>query len=326
MAGNWSENSSQKYIFSRLLFIPEGGFPNSVMLLLRALLFQGLRFIPETLRTRAMEFVTDPPRVPSDLFSEIPVDVWECAGYRDDELSLLRNNREMDDLASSIEKGNGNKEWLKRFLDPELLKRYNGREAGQIPRLGAGFAALEAREYRRFAKISVPDDKELTIVSLFGTRGGTGNGLSQASAIAARHTAQELGVNVKLIGIALSGPYRPADGSEQIKEALEYALLRDIEDSMEWNAHRIFPIGPDETLERMGPLWDAAYRIEASPYMAHNEAAAMNYAAQILLYLFFTRTGYELRKNLGNEQMQLTVADLARANETRRRSNPRNGG
>jgi len=126
-----------------------------------------------------------------------------------------------------------------------------------------------------------------------------------------RAAAEELGVNVKLIGIALSGPYRTADGSEHIKQALEYALLRDIEDSMEWDSHRVFPIGRDEILERNGPLWDTAYRIEASSYLAHNEAAAMNYAAQTLFYLFFTRAGYELRKNLGNEQMQLTVADLA---------------
>src|SRR5882724_1168187 len=151
MTGNSSEDFG-KYIFSRLLFIPEGGFPNSVMLLLRAMLLQAVGFIPETLRTRAMEFITDPPRVPSNLFPDIPVTVWENASYREHELSLLKNNRDVHNLASWIEKENGNKQWLKDFLQPELLKRYNGREAGQIPRLAAGFAALEAREYRRFAK------------------------------------------------------------------------------------------------------------------------------------------------------------------------------
>jgi hypothetical protein len=332
------ESLLQRYVFSRLLFIPQGGFPNSVMLLLRALLYVPLRFIPETLRTRAVEFITDAPRVPSDSFPEIPMDVWERVAYRDDEISFLRNNRNIRDLTSYIEH-HGSKQ-LRELLQPELLKRYNGREAGQIPRLGAAFAALEAGEYNRFTKtwmeelstdiaalrpestlplavlnhgvrtVSIPDDKELTVVCLFGTRGGTGGGLSQASAIVTRHIARMLGVNVKLVAVTLSGPYRSADGSERTKEALEYALLRDLEDSLRWDAKRSFPVGPIQTLEHTGPVWDSIHRIEISSFLAHNEAAALNYVARILEFWFFTRVGYELRKNLGNEEMQLNVADM----------------
>jgi hypothetical protein len=333
--------SHKRHVFSRLLIIPEGGFPNSVTLLLRALLHSEIGFLPQTLRFRVFDFMSDSPRVPAAEFPDIPLEVWDQVDYREEEKSLFNNRRDVRDIVRRIESPEGDLNWLGSLYWPGLLERYGGQEAAQIPRLAAFFAALEAHERRRFGRtwleqlaldlqdlrpesprtlevltrgvraVSMPDEKRVGVIHLMGSRGATGNGLSQALALSTRDVSRQAGIDIELIGVVLTGPYRNADGNETAKEALEYALLKEIEDSMAWNAMRHFPISADETFQHSGPLWDSVFRIETTAYMAHNQAAAMLNAARILRLMFFTRTGYEWRKNFGNDQMRLKVTELA---------------
>jgi hypothetical protein len=336
----------ERFMFSRILLIPIGGFASAVVLLLRALLYAELGFLPETMGTLAIDFKSDPPRVPKFNFLQIAAGHWENVDYKPRERALLNNLRNMHDLQQQIEGTNSELQWLRRsgLYWPGLLEIYKGQEAGRIPRLGAFFAALEAREYRRFARtwldqltnnlrdlqpespkpleilnqgvraISLSSEKEITVVPIFGARGGTGHGVSQALALSVRGVAQKLGIDVKIVGATLTGPYRSDDGTERMKDALEYALLKELEDSMTLRAQRSFSVSATETFSHTGPLWDSMYRIDATSYMAHMEEAAMYNAARILRLLLFTRNGYEWRKNFGNDGIRLNVSELAALN------------
>ena len=334
----------RKYVFPRLLIIPLGGFASAVTILLRALLYRELRVMPANMKTLAMDFKSDPPRSPRLEILPLPEDVWQHAMLRDNERALLNNFRNVDELIAEIEGSGGRLQWLLKsgLYWQQLLDRYRRQEAGRVPRLAAFFAALEAREHIRFGRTwfkhlkyaltdlriensklveellqqgvraeSLIDDSRIIAIVVYGARGGTGNGLSQVMALALHELASQLELDIEIIGVPLTGAYRMDDGTEEMKEALEYALVRDLEESTARNAFRSFPVGEDEAFSHRGPLWDSIYRIETTSYRAHMEEAAMFHAARVLRLLFFTRVGYEWRKNFGNDPMRREVKDLA---------------
>jgi hypothetical protein len=334
----------RKYVFPRLLIIPLGGFACAVTILLRALIYRELRFMPASMKTLGIDFKSDPPRSPRLEILPLPEDVWQHAMLRDNERALLNNARNVDELIAEIERPGGRLHWLSKtgLYWQQLLDRYRRQEAGQVPRLAAFFAALEAREHLRFGKTwfkqlknaladlriensklveellhqgvradSLSDDSRIIALVVYGGRGGTGNGLSQVMALALHELASQLELDIEIIGVPLTGAYRMDDGTEEMKEALEYALVSDLESSTARDAFRSFPVGEDEAFSHHGPLWDTLYRIETTSYRAHMEEAAMYHAARVLRLLFFTRVGYDWRKNFGNDPMRREVKNLA---------------
>lgn len=329
-----------RYVFQPLLFTAEGGFASMVLLLLRAMLLSELGFIPPSLRCLATDFAGDPPRAPQSLFPEISPEVWAQVDFSPAELYLLRTDFDLKKLAQRIRRGDRDVAWLGDIVPVEVLERYSGTEACQIPNMTRFFMAYWASAFDAFNKpwtekmrdhlrALKPDGDALhaltvrgvppsavaptpaRVVNIFGSGGGTGGGGGMAVGVASKWLASQVGVDLKLDGVLIGGHYRQRNGHEARKDALAYALDLDLTASVAVDAVTEFPLGPDAVARVEGKLFDSLQRVEAYGRYEYQTRGVLAAAARYLRYTYFTRAGYQQQKDVANDDVYPVLRALS---------------
>jgi hypothetical protein len=331
-----------RYIFQPLLFTAEGGFACMVLLLLRAMLYSELGFIPPSMRCMATDFAADPPRAPQALFPEIPDEVWRHVDFSPAELYLLRTDFDLKKLAQRIGRGDEDVAWLSDVIPIEMLERYSGTEACQIPNMTRFFLAYWAsafdafnkpwteklREHLRALKPDGDSLHALTVLgippsavaptparaaNIFGSGGGTGGGGGMVIGVTSKWLAAQLGLDLKLDAVLIGGHYRQRNGHEARKDALAHALDLDLTASVEMDAVTEFPLGHDTMARVEGRLFDSLQRVEAYGRYEYQTRGVLAAAARFLRYTYFTRAGYQQQKDVANDDVYPALRTLSAA-------------
>ncbi len=331
-----------RYLFQPLMFTAEGGFACMVLMLLRAMLYKELGFVPPSMRCLAFDFAGDPPRPPQALFPEIEPEVWAQADFSPAELYLLRTDFDLKRLAHRVRRGDDDVAWLGGIIPVDVLERYSGTEACQIPNMTRFFLAYWASAFDAFNKPWTerlreklralrPDGDALhaltllgvspasvastpaRAVNIFGTGGGTGGGGSMVVGVTSKWLAAQVGLDLKLDGVLIGGHYRQRNGHEDRKDALAHALDLDLTASVATEALTEFPLGPGTTARVEGKLFDSLQRIEAYGRYEYQTRAVLVSAARTLRYTYFTRAGYQQQKDVANDDVFPTLRTLSAA-------------
>lgn len=332
-----------RHLFQPLLFTAEGGFACMVLLLLRAILYTELGFIPPSMRCLAIDFAADPPRPPQALFPDIQSEVWSHVEFSPAELYLLRTDFDMKKLAQRVRCGDPDVAWLGRIVPVEVLERYSGTEACQIPNMTRFFLAYWASAFDAFNKtwteklrehlralrpegnalhdltmLGVPESAvaptPARAVNIFGSGGGTGGGGSMVVGVATKWLAPQVGLDLKLDAVLIGGHYRQRNGHEVRKDALAHALDLDLTSCVTTDAVTEFPLGPGAAAARVeGKLFDSLQRVEAYGRYEYHTRGVLAAAARFLRYTYFTRAGYQQQKDVANDDVYPALLTLSAA-------------
>jgi len=333
----------ERYVFSPLVFVALGGMASVLLLVLRARMIQVLGCLPECMRWLAIDFGSDAPQAPRAQFSrEVTAQEWDAAELAPGELCLLSFGGLEREIAQKMRSKDPSWTWLEGVLAADVLDEYTGAEGSQIPMLVRGALAACADDPELSGGISwvdmlsaaladvapngkamhdlttkrdLPDGSVLrakpTIVIIVGGEGGTGSGALLPVSIAGRWLATKRGIEAAIHGLVLAGHYRPQDGQEDRKSALNYALDKDVEYAMERSRDALsFRLGADVAAEQVGPLFDEVHRLEATGRLQHDEKAVLESAAEMLLYFYTTAAGWSIRKSRANNLMRPAMLRL----------------
>jgi SAM-dependent methyltransferase len=324
------------------MFTAEGGFACMVLLLLRAMLYSELGFVPPSMRCLAFDFAGDPPRPPQALFPEIQPEVWARADFSPAELYLLRTDFDLKKLAQRIQRGDDDVAWLGDIVPVEMLERYSGTEACQIPNMTRFFLAYWASAFDAFNKpwterlrehlralrpdgdalhaltmLGVPPSAVAPMpahdVNIFGSGGGTGGGGGMVVGVTSKWLAMQVGLDLKLDGVLIGGHYRQRNGHEDRKDALAHALDLDLTASVAMDAVTEFPLGPGTTARVEGKLFNSLQRLEAYGRYEYQTRGVLAAAARFLRYTYFTRAGYQQQKDVANDDVYPALRTLSAA-------------
>ncbi|HEY0404738.1 MAG TPA: hypothetical protein VGC89_03370, partial [Pyrinomonadaceae bacterium] len=333
-------NDYARHIFQPLLLVAKGGFACQALLLLRAQLHMELGFLPPSLRCFAIDFAADAPLAPRALFPEIPSDVWERVEFSPAEMYLLKTNIDLKKIAQRIRRGDADVAWLGRIIPADVLERYTGTEACQIPNMTRFFLAYWASAFHRFdtpwperlrehlralrrngdalhalTAFGIPPSAVAPTpsraVSICGAGGGTGSGASIAVSTILKWLAGQLGLDFKLDALVITGHYRQRNGHEMRKDALAHALDMDITASVASDAVTEFQLGPDTTARVSGKLFDTLQRLEAYGRYEYQTRGMLSAAARFLRYTYFTRAGYQQQKDVANDDVYPALRTLS---------------
>lgn len=336
---------ADRCVFAPKLFIGLGGAGNELLLIFRALVFTQLGYIPECFRFLAFEFATDPPSPPAKAYPGwLPNAAWENASLRAGEQCFLSLGEDTAALARRMAEGEPSVAWLSQVVPPEVVAAPRGNEGSQVPALTRAALALAADNCDYGGGVCWPDrilealtalgpagaamhqfstsrripatalaDGEITAIFLAGSGGGTGTGALLPAAITTRWLARRRGFPVRNHAVVLCGPYRGADGQEQAKAALGYALDLDIEYAVSTpEANLSFPLGPEQDAQVTGRLFDAVYREEASGRLSGDGYyGLLAAAAETLVFRYLSRAGWQIQRSRNNLIAKPVVRGLA---------------
>jgi len=308
-----------------------------IVFLVRARLFGMLGYLPECQQTLCIDFATDPPRPPADLFPEISDAHWQAVALAASEQALIGLGPDIPQLVDRILSGDDEVAWIAGIVPVQLLERYSGGEASQIPALTRAALAFCAEDPTRgdpnqadswyellYAKLQAisPGGAALhnlalrhgvvsdtagppaTLALVAGCGGGTGNGSLLMVAACARAIAAEIGLRLRIHAFLLSGIYRPTDGMEPRKLALEYTLDEDLEYAMDPARPPLkVVLGRDRQITASGPLFDDITRFDAGARLEHDYASMANLAAETILFRYFSAAGQALLRSGANAPM-----------------------
>jgi hypothetical protein len=326
----------QQILYPPLAMVALGGVWN-VAYLVRARLAGMLGYLPECQQTLCIDFASDPPRPPADLFPEIPSADWEAAALAASEQALVGLGPDIPELVKRIRADDEEVAWIADIVPIQLLERYSGGEASQIPALTRAALAFCAEDPGRgdpnqtsswyellYAKLQAiapggaalhdlalrrgiaPDNAGAppTLALVAGCGGGTGNGSLLMVAACARAIAAEIGLRLRIHAFLVSGLYRPADGMEPRKLALEYTLDQDLEYAMDPARQPLrVVLGRDRQITASGPLFDDITRFDAGSRLKHDYAAMAALAAEAVLFRYFSAAGQALLRSGANAPM-----------------------
>jgi hypothetical protein len=322
-----------------IVFIGGGGLGCAILLALRAVLLERLGEIPACSRWLAIDFSGDPPQLPRKCMPEIPDSIWEHARFAANEISLISLGDNPDQLAAQI-RDDDRLSWVRGIVPENLLESYGGDEASQIPAFtrialsiaaagndpdGSWLSRLESAisdiapggsaradmAMRGDINGAVLDSRAM-VVFAGGAQGGTFTGALLPLAIAARDLAAQCKLNAQFHASAVFGSYRPKDGQEERKGAIEHAFALDLAYAMSGSDARFeFAVGPSGTLRWQGNLFDRIYRQECWGALQHNFEGAVALAAESLAFRYFSRPGFERARSRGNSAMLPKVRQLS---------------
>jgi hypothetical protein len=301
---------------------------------LSAFVQEAMDCLPPTFRRLAVDYITDPPRLPSaELSRHFKPEIWEAVEFKPSELALIGSAQGLSmDLVRSIERGEPRVAWLREIVAPELLRFYGGvREAAQTPAMArlamamsAAFGAAD-REPSWLAKLErtldslsprgeavkslvrtgVPYDRiipnPLLVPIVVGSSGGTGNGSWKPIAIAVQDLARRAGLQAEVRLHVITGRYRGPDSQDSRKKALSVSLDLEVEEALldntkEWS----FPVGPGRRLTHTGPILFRAFRHEANDLLQHEYAAVLADIGRTLFYEYFSTHAFQAEKIWAN--------------------------
>ena len=335
-------NHSGRYVFRPLCMVGLGGLGCSIILTLRALLIEWLGELPGSARFLACEFESDPPRPPATELPWIATETWDRARLSGSELALLSLGSETRELAERIA-SDEKLGWLRGSVPENLLADYSGNEACQIPafsRLALALAAYSRGGFDEPSWFEMLDsalvevspgnaattdldadpavasrliDAVPTMVIIGGTQGGTASGAILVTALAARALAAERAVRMKCDAHLVTGCYRPKDGQERRKSAIEHSVDLDVAFAMTTNRPELsFALGPEHHLKYKPRLFDRVFRQETRGDLANPTGEALYMAAQSLAFRYFSDAGLRREKSRGNDAMSPRVKKLSR--------------
>ncbi len=335
----FGEHDYSRYTFQPLLLGAVGGFALQVMLLLRALLIRELGFLPPSLRCFGLDYAADAPRSPQHLFPDISKDVWAQAELTPGELYLMKTDVDLREIAQRIRRGDADVAWLAPIAPVQVLEEYGGGESAQIPALCRFFLCFSAYAFDAFTtpwperireqlRELKPEGEALhaltklgvtpsaivktpaRAVNIIGAEGGTGNGSAKIMAATQKLLAAQLGLDLKIDGVVITGHYRPRNGHEARKDGLAHALDLDLTEACAPNCVTEFPLSAEMQIRVEGKLFDNLLRDEAHHRFEHDDRAVLAAAARLLRYSYFTRAGFERQKDLNNSDMYPALRTL----------------
>lgn len=333
--------SSRIEACSRLSFRPTllaglGGIANFTLLVQRAQLWERMGCLPQSARWLGIDFETDPPIPPAQMFAdEIEESTWQHAQFKDSELALLRSDLDCQDLAARMRAEEPDVAWICQLISPDAVEQYTGGEAAQVPAYARLFLLASATRHDSNGQPNWLEKLQVCLQSLSprgdaitrvqremksanvvarpavaalvaGDRGGTGVGVTLAIAGMLKWLAAKIGLKLRVDLHLISGDYRPADGRENRKAAISHMHSLDIEFVMTKRGLSVqIPFGPNPNQRaRVTGLVDNVWRYEATERLGHNQRAIASIVARSLNFGLFSRAGFELEKRMNNTDVE----------------------
>lgn len=315
-----------RYLLRPLLPISAGGAGNDCNRAFCDRIVTRFGTLPACVRPLAIDWTTDPP-----------------IGFAPSETGRIALPADCPALAARMNAGEPDAAWLSHLVRADVLARYSGHEAAQVPAycraalawtaanglgdgqptwldslrvqliaLAPGGAAIHETVAHSGAAAGWMRHGAITVIFIVGAEGGTGSGALIPLAIAARWLAASMGMKLECHAWIVTGHYRPKDGDEEdAKAALSHALDIDIEWAMSRGAALRFPLGPALAAEVNPPLFDAVFREEVSGRLMHDYDSVVAQCAEDLLFAYTTTAAEDLMRNQVNKTVKPRLRGIA---------------
>lgn len=314
-----------RHILGSLLIESAGGLGNDIHTGLRQGIQQKFGSIPACVRSLAIDWASDPP-----------------VGFAPSETGRIALPSDCAAIAARIDDEEADVAWLAQLIRADVLSRYGGHEAVQVPafcRAGLAWTAHNglgdgrpswldllrtqltalapggAAMYDTVANAGVPaaalQHGSITAVFIVGAEGGTGTGALIPLAIATRWLAVSLGLKLECHAWIVSGHYRPRDGDEETKAVLAHALDIDLEYVMTPGPNLRFPLGPELRAAARPRLFESVFREEVSGRLLHDYESVVAQCAGDLLFTYTTTAAADLMRSQVNKTTTPRLRGLA---------------